>query len=91
MYILYTLLGIWPVVTAVGALETSVLWNFEWNDRWTLRDRHQESSRRRGLMKYHMVCAFGIAANAVVFGILSLGFGVNYLLAGLVGLWRDSN
>ena len=86
MFILHDMLRIWPTVAVIGAVEVSVLWNFEWNDRWTFRDRHQESSRRRRLMKYHVVCALGISANAVVFGILSLAFGVNYLLAGLVGI-----
>ena len=86
MFVLHDLLGFLPVVAAVCALEASVLWNFELNDRWTFRDRREESSRRRRLMKYHLVCALGITANAIVFGVLSVGFGVNYLLAGLFGI-----
>ena len=52
MFVLHDLLGFLPVVAAVCALEASVLWNFELNDRWTFRDFvDSPDSRYRRIVK----------------------------------------
>jgi len=86
LFALFGIVGIWPLVALMVAIEASLIWNFEWNDRWTFRGRTNGSSRLRRFALYHAVCAAGIAINVGVFALLALGLGVNYMVSNLVAI-----
>jgi dolichol-phosphate mannosyltransferase len=86
LFALFGIFGIWPLAALIVAIETSLIWNFEWNDRWTFRGRTNGSSRLRRFALYHAVCAAGIAINVGVFALLALGLGVNYMVSNLVAI-----
>ncbi len=86
LFLLHGVFGLWPLAALAGAIEVSILWNFELNDRWTFKDRRAGSHRRTRLAKYHAVCAGSVALNAIMFSVLSLQLGINYLIANLVGI-----
>src|SRR6266566_1322354 len=86
LFLLHGVLGLWPLAAVTGAIEVSILWNFELNDRWTFKDRRAGSNRRTRLAKYHAVCAGSVALNALMFSVLSLELGMNYLVANFVGI-----
>ncbi len=86
LFLLHGVVGLWPLAALTGAIEASILWNFELNDRWTFKDRRAGSNRRTRLAKYHAVCAGSVALNALMFSILTLQLGINYLVANLFGI-----
>jgi dolichol-phosphate mannosyltransferase len=86
LFALFGIFGVWPLAALIVAIEASLIWNFEWNDRWTFRGRTNGSSRIRRFALYHAVCAAGIAINVGVFALLALGLGVNYMLSNLVAI-----
>ncbi len=86
LFLLHGVFGLWPLAALTGAIEVSILWNFELNDRWTFKDRRTGSNRRTRLAKYHAVCAGSVALNALMFSVLSLQLGINYLVANLIGI-----
>jgi putative flippase GtrA len=45
----------WPVTIATAvSVETAVLTNFFWHERWTWRDRGEAGTRRRRLLRFHI-------------------------------------
>jgi putative flippase GtrA len=45
----------WPVAIATAvSVETAVLTNFFWHERWTWRDRAEAGTRRRRLLRFHI-------------------------------------
>jgi len=81
LFALHGVAGLYPLLAAVFAVEVSILSNFTLNDRWTFRRRTRSSSRWGRLGTYHGACALGILMNLGVFALLTLGLGVNYLVA----------
>lgn len=79
-------LGVLPLFLASPiAIEASILSNFMLNDIWTFRDRKFGSVVTRCL-KYHCAMAFGSIINYVTLLAL-VSFGMNYLLANLIGIF----
>lgn len=78
----------YPVGTAL-AVESSVLHNFLWHERWTWADR-QSSSRLdvfKRLLRFNLANgAFSIAGNVVAMRFLVGALAMNYLLANLVAI-----
>ncbi len=86
LYLLLGVAGLWPFAALALAIETSITSNFIGNDLWTFRNRRAGTSRWRRFGVYHAVCALGFAVNLVVFAVLTLGFGANYLLANMLAI-----
>ena len=86
LFALYGIAGMWPLVALILAIEASLIWNFEWNDRWTFRGRTNGSSPLRRFASYHAVCAIGIAINVGVFSLFAFGLNVNYLVSNFIAI-----
>jgi dolichol-phosphate mannosyltransferase len=86
LFLLHGILGVALLGALLPAIEASILWNFQWNDRWTFQGRRIRSSRLRRIGSYHAVRAAGVAVNVGVFALLAVGFGINYLVSNLIAI-----
>ncbi len=86
LFLGHGLAGLPLVLASALAIETAIVWNFHWNDRWAFRDRGRGVPWPRRLGRFNSHCLFGAAANAgVLWALVALG-GVHYLVANLVGI-----
>src|SRR5262249_36063113 len=90
-----TLRAHWPVAiaTAVG-VETAVLTNFFWHERWTWRDRAEAGTRWSRLLRFHLTNgATSLTGNTVLTVVLARVFGLNPIAANIivVGLLSVTN
>ncbi len=79
-------------LATVLAVETAILHNFVWHERWTWRDR---ASGRPGpwtrLARFNLVTgALSIAVNVVFTGLYATAFGVHYVIANLLAIGTGS-
>jgi dolichol-phosphate mannosyltransferase len=79
-----TALGVPLAVATFLAIETSIMWNFFWNDRWTFNRMHGSRSRRVRLGGYHLAVLAGGVVNYVV--VLALAGPLSTLVAGAIGV-----
>lgn len=80
--------GLFYILSAAIAIETSVVTNFILNDTWTFRDRRVSGVRRvlgRGA-KFNLVSIMGLGINMTVLLLLTEGFGVMYLVSNIFGI-----
>lgn len=82
----HDLAGLPLVGASLLAVETSILWNFAWNNAWTFRGRGGRSLAAR-FGRFHVASAAGMAINVavVVLGAFLLP-DVSYLLTNLAGI-----
>jgi putative flippase GtrA len=71
---------------AAVATETAIVTNFVLNDRWTFRDAAARTRWLGRLWRYNLVALGGLLISLAVLAVLSMGLGVHYLLANLVGI-----
>ncbi len=69
---------------AVLAIETSILWDFFWNDRWTFVSMHGSRPWIVRLGGYHLAVLAGGVVNYVL--VLALAGPLSTLLAGAIGV-----
>ncbi|WP_297436475.1 glycosyltransferase [Thermococcus sp.] len=75
----------WDKILAnVAATELAILNNFAWNDIWTFRDVRGKPLPNR-LLNFHLAAFTGAVVQWMVYAGLIL-FGMNYLIANLVGI-----
>jgi dolichol-phosphate mannosyltransferase len=88
LWLLTSYAGIYYLVSAIIAIEVSILNNFLWNDLWTFgSDReHQKRSSAGRLWLFHLVSAGGAAINWVILLTLTQFAGVYYLASNLIGI-----
>ncbi len=67
------------------AIELSIINNFYWNNLWTWRDRRREPWWVR-MFKFHLARGISALANLVILLILFYHFGLQYLLADVLGI-----
>jgi putative flippase GtrA len=83
-----TLRAHWPVTiaTAVG-VETAIVTNFYWHERWTWRDRAEAGTRWSRLLRFHMTNgATSLTGNTVLIVFLVRVFGLNPIAANVVAV-----
>ena len=71
------------------AVETAILHNFCWHERWTWRDRIGGSPRGRWgrLARFNLVCgAVSITGNVGFAGLYATSLGVHYTVANLLAI-----
>ena len=76
------------VATAI-AVETAILHNFVWHERWTWGDRvgGRARGRWRRLAWFNLVSGtLSISGNVVLTGVYVTGFGVHYAVANLMAI-----
>ena len=82
------LLGLNPLLATALAVESAVLHNFVWHERWTWRDRGAGARGRWArLARFNLVTgAVSISANVVFTGLYAGALGVHYALANLLAI-----
>lgn len=88
LYLLTEYAGIYYLISAVVAIELSILNNFILNDFWTFSSRrliHRYSWIKR-LFAFHIIAAGGLLINLGVLYLLTEYAGIYYLVANLAGI-----
>jgi len=81
--------GLHYLVATALAVETAVLHNFVWHERWTWVDRRaaHRSTRVERLVRFHLTNgAFSILSNLVFTGAFVEFLGLHYLVANLLSI-----
>jgi len=86
LFLLFGILGMWPLVALSIGIEGSILWNFMLNERWTFDTERKKGGPRSRLVRYHAVCALGIGINLAIFAVLHMALNVNYLVSNLIAI-----
>jgi len=86
LFLLFGILGMWPLAALSIGIEGSILWNFMLNERWTFDTERKNGKSRVRLVRYHAVCAVGIGINLALFAVLHMVLNVNYLVSNLIAI-----
>lgn len=78
-------LGSLPLLAAVLATETAILWNFAWHDAVTFRARRRLPVGSR-LARYHLGALVGLLVHAGVFALAHIGLSVALVPASLAAI-----
>jgi putative flippase GtrA len=78
----------WQVAIATAAaVESAILTNFLWHERWTWRDRIGESGRWARLVRFHVSNGItSLVGNTVLTVLLAAGLGLNPMLGNIVSV-----
>lgn len=84
-------LGIHYLAATALAVETAVLHNFIWHERWTWRERTRLDPARRSLLgrllRFHVSNGLvSILSNVVLMRLFAGYFGLHYLLANVISI-----
>jgi dolichol-phosphate mannosyltransferase len=77
-------IGMDKYIANIPATELSILNNFTWNDLWTFRDLKRKPLWQR-LVSFHAAALTGAVFQWITYALL-VWFGINYLIANLVGI-----
>jgi len=86
LWTLVSLLGAPLALAGVISIESAIMSNFALNDLWTFKSRRRGKILLRAL-KYHASVASGGLLNYVVLLLLTIVFGIHYLLSNLIGIF----
>jgi putative flippase GtrA len=86
LYVLVEGLHWHTLAAAAVATEAAIVSNFVLNDRWTFRLAEGRTTWFGRLWRYNLVAVGGLLISLAVLAALSMGLGVHYLLANLVGI-----
>lgn len=87
LWALRGVLGVPYVAATVLAVETAVLHNFFWHERWTWLDRPAGETRWRRLARFHLGNGLlSLAGNVAMMKLLVGVFGMHYLFANVVSI-----
>jgi len=88
LWLFTEVVGLFYLVSAAIAIETSIINNFILNDIWTFRDRRAPGMAARlvRLLKFNLVSAVGIGINMGVLWTCTEVLGIYYLLSNLCGI-----
>jgi len=73
-------------ISAIFAIEVSILSNFMLNESWTFRKRPKKNSLTNRLASFNLACAIGAVLNYIILVGLTEIFHLHYLLSNLVGI-----
>jgi len=73
-------------ISAIFAIEISILSNFTLNEIWTFRKRPKAGSLAGRIVNFNIACIIGAAINFVVLVLLTEIFHLHYLLSNLFGI-----
>lgn len=83
LYLGYQVGGLPLLLASVLAVETAILNNFIWNNRWTFSQRDFALHR---LVRFNIVSLGGLLVNVLTLYALVTGFGIHYLVANLAAI-----
>lgn len=73
-------------VSAIFAIETSILSNFTLNEIWTFRKRSRAGSLAERIVNFNIACIIGAVINFIVLVMLTEIFHLHYLFSNLFGI-----
>ena len=85
LWVLTGVVGLQYEISAIFAIEASILSNFTFNELWTFRGRARGHFLRR-MLKFNLACAVGSTINYVILLALTRFANLHYLLSNLVGI-----
>lgn len=88
LWLFTNVVGLFYLISAAIAIETSIINNFILNDVWTFRDRRTPGMTARlvRLLKFNLVSAVGIGINMGVLWTCTEVLGIHYLISNLCGI-----
>lgn len=89
LYVLTEVAGLYYLVSAAIAIETSIVNNFIWNDLWTFNSggRLRFTRRLHRFVSFQAVSMGGLAINMLILYLLVEVGGIYYLIANLAGIF----
>lgn len=80
--------GVYYLLSSIGAIEISLVSNFVLNDLWTWHDRGKEGKREyfRRMLQYHVSASAAMLTNLSILWILTEVFHVYYLASNVFGI-----
>ena len=85
LWVLTAIVGLPYQISAIFAIEVSILSNFTFNELWTFKGRTGGRFPKR-ILKFNLACAIGSAINFVALIALTNFANLHYLLSNLVGI-----
>jgi dolichol-phosphate mannosyltransferase len=73
-------------ISAIFAIEISILSNFTLNEIWTFRKRSKAGSRAERIVYFNIACIIGAVINFIVLVVLTEIFRLHYLFSNLFGI-----
>lgn len=88
LYFLTEEVGLYYILSAVMAVETSILSNFALNELWTFVEKGKEGIRNvfKRLFKFNSISIVGMVINIAVLSVLTEFAGVYYLFSNLIAI-----
>jgi dolichol-phosphate mannosyltransferase len=89
LYLLTERFDLFYLVSAAFAVETSIIWNYVWNEAWTFREKGESTARKflERLAKFNSISLIGLALNLVVLYVLTDFAGIHYLISNLIAIF----
>ncbi len=85
LWVLTAVVGLRYEISAIFAIEVSILSNFTFNELWTFKRRTRGHFLKR-MLKFNLGCAVGSIVNYAVLLALTRFVNLHYLLSDLVGI-----
>ncbi len=88
LWLLTETAGFYYLISAIFAIEASIISNFTLNELWTFRDRRGGTARSvlARALKFNLVSAAGVGINLTILYGLTEAFGLYYLASNLIGI-----
>lgn len=86
LYLLVAFGGWNHLAAATVSTEAAILSNFVLNDRWTFRGAGSRHSWPQRLLRYNAIALGGLCISLAVLALLTLRFGLHYLVANLIAI-----
>ena len=83
LFLLYGYFGIYYLIAATIAIESSIISNFILNNIWTFRDRGRKESIIFKFFKFNLICFGGLLINISILALLKENFSFNVYVAEL--------
>jgi putative flippase GtrA len=87
LFVFTDIFGLFYILSSLIAKESSLLQNFSLNEKWTFRDRRENGSAARRLLKFNLISVCGILIAMLVLFLLTSFFGIYYLVSNLFGIF----
>jgi dolichol-phosphate mannosyltransferase len=86
LYLLTEYVGLYYLISAVFAIETSIITNFLLNNAWTWRKRNFKHSFPHRFFRFNLVSIIALSINLSILFILTHFFNIYYIYSNLIGI-----
>jgi dolichol-phosphate mannosyltransferase len=86
LWALTKFIGLYYLISAIFAIEISILSNFTLNELWTFGKRQKKGGLAKRVASFNLACAIGAIFNYIILVALTEIFHLHYLLSNLFGI-----